>query len=123
VKDFPPNSRATFIYPKTGDEEADSDPFRRNLLIRLDDGQFKAYSNVCVHLWCLADYKSERKQIECPCHGSMYNAETGIAFAGPATMQENNALPIVELEIEDNGRIFAIGRKGIVGYGRKEQKA
>ncbi len=119
VNDIPPNNRLLFTYPKTGDIEQDSDPFRKFLLIRLPNGEFKAYSAVCLHLWCIIDYKPDKVDIECPCHGSTYNAQTGVAFKGPASKQFNKTLPEVKLEIDDNGDIYANGVIGVIGYGRE----
>jgi nitrite reductase/ring-hydroxylating ferredoxin subunit len=119
VNDLPPNSRLIFTYPITGDSEMDSDPFRKFVLIRLPDGTFKAYSTVCLHLWCLIDYKPERRQIECPCHGSIYDPNTGVAIRGPAALQRNKTLPEVKIEIDDNGDIYANGIIGVIGYGKE----
>ncbi len=119
INDLPPNNRLVFTYPVTGDPERDKDPFRKFLLIKLPDGTLKAYSMVCVHLWCLVDYKPERRQIECPCHGSIYDPETGVAFKGPAAAQPNKTLPEVKLEIDENGDIYAVGVVGVIGYGRE----
>lgn len=122
VNDLPPNSRLVFTYPITGDIEKDSDPFRKFVLIRLPDGRLRAYSMVCLHLWCLVDYKPERLQIECPCHGSIYDPYTGKGIRGPVANQPNKILPEVKLEVDENGDIYAVGVVGVVGYGREATK-
>jgi Rieske Fe-S protein len=122
IKDIPFNSRLIFTYPITGNTERDNDPFRKFVLIRLPNGQFKAYSTVCLHLWCLVDYKTERQQIECPCHGSIYDPNTGIAIRGPAALQPNKTLPEVKLEIDEKGDIYANGIIGVIGYGKEGSK-
>ncbi|MEM3031835.1 MAG: Rieske 2Fe-2S domain-containing protein [Nitrososphaerota archaeon] len=121
INDLGPNSRITFSFPATGDQKIDSDPFRQYGLIRLPTGEVKAYSKVCVHLWCLWDYFPSSREMQCPCHGSVYNPDTGVAIRGPAALQPypTNALPELELEIDAQGNIYAKGLKGRVGYGRE----
>ncbi len=137
VKSFPVNSSVPIVYPITGDRVLDQEPFRRWQLIRLppewggdknDVSAFRAYSMVCLHLWCLWAYKpdEDRKRGECPCHGSMYEARTGKAIAGPASVQSppSNVLPRLDLEIDADGYLWILPAKfnanqnGIVGYGR-----
>ncbi len=119
INELPPGSRKIYTYPVTGNPELDGDPFRKFLLLRLPDGSLKSYSAVCLHLWCLVDYKSERNQIECPCHGSIYDPNTGIAIRGPASLQFNKTLPEVKIEVEENGDIYANGVVGVIGYGKE----
>ena len=150
VKTFPPDSAVIFPYPRTGDERFDSEPFRRFMLIRLapqegggqnDASAFRAYSMVCVHLWCLWDYKPGRQvqdpktgrtivgNMECPCHGSNYRVTDGVAIYGPASLQTppNNAQPMLDLAIDSEGFVvvnpptYTVDRNGIIGYGRKVQ--
>ena len=52
------------------------------LVIRLDDGTFRAFSALCTHLQCVVTYSQERKRIECPCHKGLYSLE-GLNIAGP----------------------------------------
>jgi Rieske Fe-S protein len=137
VKTFPINSSQAIRYPSTGDRVLDEEPFRRWQFIRLppeyggdkgDVSAFRAYSMVCLHLWCLWRFWPDegRKRGECPCHGSMYDARTGKAFAGPASLQSppSNVLPRLDLEVDDKGSIwimppvFSANANGIVGYGR-----
>ena len=148
VKTFPADSSAIFPYPRTGDPRHDAEPFRRFQLIRLspveggdksDASAFRAYSMVCVHLWCLWSYKPGRMvedpftkktivgNIECPCHGSNYRVLDGVAIYGPASLQTppNNALPKLDVGVDAEGFVvirpptFTVDRNGIVGYGRK----
>ena len=66
------------------------------------------------------------KRGECPCHGSLYDALTGEAFEGPASVQgpPSNVLPILYLEADSNGDLWILppvwspDKNGIVGYGR-----
>lgn len=137
VKSFPVNSSVPIVYPTTGDRVLDQEPFRRWQLIRLppewggdknDVSAFRAYSMVCLHLWCLWKYwpDEKKKRGECPCHGSMYEARTGKAIAGPASFQSppSNVLPKLDLEVDADGYLWILPPKfnananGIVGYGR-----
>lgn len=119
VNDLKPGERIIFTYPKTGDPEKDNDPFRRFLLIKLPDGELKAFSMVCIHLWCLADYKGERNTIECPCHGSVYRVEDGLAIRGPAAFQQNKHLPECVLEVDEKGDVYVVDVIGVIGYGKE----
>ncbi|MBK7583980.1 MAG: ubiquinol-cytochrome c reductase iron-sulfur subunit [Myxococcales bacterium] len=55
---------------------------RPALVLRLDDGSFRAFSALCTHLQCVVAYAPERKQIECPCHRGVYSVE-GQNVSGP----------------------------------------
>ncbi|MCS6783581.1 MAG: Rieske 2Fe-2S domain-containing protein [Candidatus Caldarchaeum sp.] len=121
LKDFPVNSKLTFPFPATGDPTVDSDPFRQYILVHLPSGDLKAFSKVCVHLWCLYDYIPEKREFQCPCHGSIYNADTGVSIRGPAALQPypTNALPELTIEVDPDGTVYATGLKGRIGYGRE----
>lgn len=137
VKSFPVNHSEAIIYPTTGDRVLDAEPFRRWQFIRLppefggdknDASAFRAYSMVCLHLWCLWKYwpDEKKKRGECPCHGTMYDARTGKATAGPASFQAppSNVLPSLDLEADKDGFlwvrpvVWSVNGNGIVGYGR-----
>jgi Rieske Fe-S protein len=51
------------------------------LVIRTAD-EVRAFSAICSHLQCVVAYSTERKQIECPCHGGVYSLD-GRNLAGP----------------------------------------
>lgn len=137
VKTFPVNSAEVITYPRTGDPVLDQEAFRKWQFVRLPKemggtvnnvSAFRAYSMVCVHLWCLWKYwpQEGRKRGECPCHGSMYHMQDGKAFAGPASLQAPpaNVLPILFLESDEVGdlwikpAVWNVHENGIVGYGR-----
>jgi Rieske Fe-S protein len=137
VKTFPANSAEVITYPSTGDPALDTEAFRKWQFIRLpeelggaknDVSSFRAYSMVCLHLWCLWKYWPDegRKRGECPCHGSMYDPRTGTAFAGPASVQAppSNTLPQLNFELDTDGflwispPILGVNNNGVIGYGR-----
>jgi rieske iron-sulfur protein len=137
VNTFQVNHSEVVIYPRSDDPAMNQEAFRTWQLIRLppelggernDASAFRAFSMVCLHLWCLWKYWPEegRKRGECPCHGSLYDPMTGLAFAGPAALQgpPSNVLPKLDLEVDANGDIMILPpnwsphANGVVGYGR-----
>lgn len=137
INTYPINHAEVITYPKTGDRVLDEEAFRKWQFIRLpeefggakkDVNAFRAYSMVCLHLWCLWKYWPEenRKRGECPCHGSMYDPVTGTAFVGPASLQAppSNTLPQLNFETDSDGFMYispvtwGVNANGIVGYGR-----
>jgi rieske iron-sulfur protein len=137
INTYPINHAEVITYPSTGDAALDAEAFRKWQFIRLpeelgggkkDTSAFRAYSMICLHLWCLWKYWPDdgRKRGECPCHGSMYDPMTGTAFVGPASVQAapSNTLPVLTLEIDSDGFVFILPPKfnanenGVIGYGR-----
>jgi Rieske Fe-S protein len=140
VNTFPINHAEVITYPTTGDPVLDKEAFRKWVLIRLpaelgggvsDVTAFRAYSNVCLHLWCLWKYipvtqKGGNNKGQCPCHASTYDPLTGKAVDGPASLQAppSNVLPILFLETDKDGNLWIkpatwdVHKNGIVGYGR-----
>ncbi len=137
VNTFPINHAEVITYPKTGDRVLDEEAFRKWQFIRLpeelggsknDVSAFRAYSMICLHLWCLWKYWPDegRKRGECPCHGSMYDPLTGTAFAGPASVQAppSNTLPQLHFETDSEGLMYispvkwGVNDNGVIGYGR-----
>ena len=137
INSFPVNHAEVITYPSTGDAALDAEAFRKWQFIRLpeelggaknDTSAIRAYSMICLHLWCLWKYWPDdgRKRGECPCHGSMYDATTGTAYVGPASVQAapSNTLPELTMEIDSQGFVFILPPKfnandnGVIGYGR-----
>jgi len=134
---FPVNHAEVITYPETADEVLNEEAFRKWQFIRLpekfggtrkDVSSFRAYSMVCLHLWCLWKYWPDegRMRGECPCHGSMYDVKTGTAFIGPASVQSapSNTLAQLNFEADSDGFMFispptwGVNANGVVGYGR-----
>jgi thiosulfate dehydrogenase [quinone] large subunit len=89
---LPAGQGATYRDP--GDGQPD-------LVIREANGSLVAHSAVCTHAGCTVGYQGG--QIVCPCHGSIFDARTGAAITGPATM------PLAPRKvIERGGAIYAL---------------
>jgi len=48
------------------------------------DDKCWALSRKCTHLGCKLNYHEDRDILECPCHQSRFNVETGQVMKGPA---------------------------------------
>ena len=137
INTFSVNHAEVITYPKTEDRVLNEEAFRKWQFIRLpeelggsknDVTAFRAFSMICLHLWCLWKYwpQENRKRGECPCHGSMYDPDTGTAFLGPASLQAppSNTLPKLDFEADADGFIYilpvtwGVNANGVVGYGR-----
>jgi nitrite reductase/ring-hydroxylating ferredoxin subunit len=66
------------------------------VLVRLDSGDFVAYSAVCTHQGCTVAYKDGN--LACPCHGSTFDpANDASVVTGPATR------PLPEIPVKVQG--------------------
>ncbi|MFI5398575.1 MAG: ubiquinol-cytochrome c reductase iron-sulfur subunit [Candidatus Binatia bacterium] len=52
------------------------------LVIRLPNGDVRAFTAICTHLGCTVQYRPDLQQIWCPCHNGRYNLQ-GVNVAGP----------------------------------------
>jgi Rieske Fe-S protein len=102
------NSALNFQWP------TQTRPFDSNILIRDPSGNYNAFNRVCTHLQCLVNYDPNSETIQCPCHGSQYDPHTGEVIAGPAP----RALPVIDLEVDSDGSVYAVNAEGTFGYGR-----
>ncbi len=90
-----PNSALSFVNADTG---------QQSVLVRLENGEFAAYSAICTHQSCIVGYQTQTQKLACPCHGSVFDPARGAAVeTGPATLP----LPEVEIEVRD-GEIVRI---------------
>ena len=87
-----------FRYP------GDDDPA---ILVRLSDTDVVAFSQKCTHLGCVVYYEPDEGRWHCPCHEGNFEARTGNVISGPPT----RALGRIDLEVRDDGMIWALGRQ------------
>lgn len=71
VADFPPNTGRIFKFGN-----------RPGLLIRTEDGEWKAFLAVCTHLNCTVQYRPGDQRIWCACHNGLFDLNGQVA-AGP----------------------------------------
>ena len=55
---------------------------RPGLLVRLEDGSYRAFSATCTHLNCTVQYRDDLKQIWCACHNGTFDLN-GANVSGP----------------------------------------
>jgi len=90
IKDFPSGSMKTVL---AGDREI--------LLVNMEN-RIYALNNTCTHHGCkLSGGTLEGENVQCPCHGSVFNVKTGTVVKGPAKVPE----PVYAITIE-NGEIL-----------------
>jgi cytochrome b6-f complex iron-sulfur subunit len=63
-----------------------------------------AYTLNCTHAGCKVALPNAERSLECPCHGSAFNAADGSVTSGPA----NKPLKRLKLELR-SGDVFATG--------------
>ena len=51
-------------------------------IVRINEADVKAFSNMCTHLSCRVNWKNELTEYVCPCHDGHFNGE-GKVTAGP----------------------------------------
>ena len=134
----PMNYSEFFYYPY----DSSVSPYYKNVIARLPDPLVNpnpsyssdpilkhvvAFNVTCVHLRCLVNpgYAgnpgSGEFRLQCPCHGSQYRLTDGVPVAGPAYDLGLNPLPEVQLSVDANGKISAVGTLiGEPGIGRTQ---
>src|SRR5213593_4632306 len=134
----PINYSEFFYYPY----DSSISPYYKNVIARLPDPlvnpnplyssdpilkHIVALNVTCVHLRCLVNpgYAgnpgSGEFRLQCPCHGSQYRLTDGVPVAGPAYDLGLNPLPEVQLSVDANGKISAVGTLiGEPGIGRTQ---
>ena len=93
-------ARETEVAPGSAVEFTDEESGQQAVLVRLESGDFAAYSAICTHRACVVGYRDGL--LACPCHGSVFDpAEDGAAVTGPAT----EPLPEIPIEVR-NEEVF-----------------
>jgi cytochrome b6-f complex iron-sulfur subunit len=66
------------------------------LVLRLDDGNFRAFKALCTHLNCVVAFSAAHKQIECRCHNGVYSLEGKNVSGPPPRPLEKVAVSVVQ---------------------------
>ncbi len=113
IKNLPAGKTLKFDYPIVG---------RKNILVNLGcsveggvgpGNSIVAYSTFCTHLGCSVDLDKDSGMLVCECHQTVYDPKkSGFVVEGPAP----NSLPMISLDIDKNGDIYAVGVAGLI-YG------
>lgn len=53
------------------------------ILIRLEEGLFRAFEQKCTHLSCAVFFDPGSRKIECPCHNGAFDPLSGAVLQGP----------------------------------------
>ena len=85
-----------------GEAIAAQDNGKPIILTQPTAGVVKGFSAICTHMGCTVAPSSDGKELDCPCHGSKYNATTGAVIQGPAP----KPLPAVAVKVV-NGAVVA----------------
>lgn len=95
VSDVAPNSAVSYT---------NADNELPEVLVRLPEGRFVAYSAVCSHQGCTVAYRPQIRKLVCPCHGGVYDpARGGAVVSGPPP------LPLAKVKVEvRNGKVFRV---------------
>ncbi|MCH1770451.1 MULTISPECIES: cytochrome b/b6 domain-containing protein [Metallosphaera] len=72
------------------------------ILVKLPNGQLKAYSAVCTHAGCTVGYLPGQQLIACPCHGAEFSPSNGGVIAGPAPYP----LPQYLVTVDSSGNVY-----------------
>jgi len=74
------------------------------LVVNLEGKHF-AIGNVCTHMGCmLSDGMLKGENVQCPCHGSVFDVQTGKVVKGPATKPE----PAYQVKVEGDQILVSV---------------
>jgi Rieske Fe-S protein len=69
------------------------------ILVKTEDGQYKALAATCTHLGCIVQYKQDTKQIWCACHNGIYDLNGRNISGPPPKPLEEYEVKVVKDEI------------------------
>lgn len=76
---------------------------RPSLLIHHEDGHYTAFDAVCSHLGCTVRFEPQNHRIHCPCHGGVYDMNTGAVVSGPPP----KGLRVYRVEVTDGNVVVS----------------
>ena len=71
------------------------------VIICTEDKQLHAFKAICTHLGCTVQFRPNKQDVYCACHGGEYDAATGKNIAGPPP----KPLTALKTEVKD-GKIL-----------------
>ncbi len=92
-----PGSGLYFNYPTRNDPA---------VLLRLSEGEYRAYSRRCSHAGCSVDFDGRSRCLQCPCHRGAYDGRLGHVMFGPP----RRPLDEIVLEVRAGGHLWAVGK-------------
>lgn len=93
VGDLQPNSGKIFRFGS-----------RPGLLLRIGEGEYRAFSATCTHLSCTVQYRTDLHEIWCACHNGMYDLN-GRNVSGPPPR------PLESYQVHVRGEDLVVSRK------------
>lgn len=69
------------------------------LVIKTDNGEFRAFNGTCTHLDCIVQYRGDTKQIWCACHNGVYDLNGRNVSGPPPKPLDEYTVNIVNEEI------------------------
>jgi cytochrome b6-f complex iron-sulfur subunit len=93
VGDLQPNSGKIFRFGS-----------RPGLLLRVGEGEYRAFSATCTHLSCTVQYRTDLHEIWCACHNGMYDLN-GRNVSGPPPR------PLESYQVHVRGEDLVVSRK------------
>lgn len=76
------------------------------VLLRSNEGEYRAYSRRCSHAGCSVEFDAPRRCLTCPCHNGAFDARVGHVMFGPP----RRPLDEIVLQMRAGGQIWAIGK-------------
>ena len=95
ASELPPGGVFLFRYP------TEHDPA---ILVHLEDGELRAFSQKCTHLGCVVYFDRPRQEMVCPCHEGIFAARDGVVLAGPP----QRPLARIAIERRADGMIWTL---------------
>jgi len=92
-----PGSSLYFDYPTRNDAA---------VLLRTNEGDYRAYSRRCSHAGCSVEFDAPRRCLTCPCHHGAYDPRMGYVLYGPP----RRPLDEIVLQVRAGGQVWAVGR-------------
>ena len=77
---------------------------RPGLLLRVGEGEYRAFSATCTHLSCTVQYRTDLHEIWCACHNGMYDLN-GRNVSGPPPR------PLENYRVHVRGEDLVVSRK------------